>query len=359
LEQGRKMGYNNSMAKEAHPITPRREADDVQYENTLRPTSFEEYVGQNQIKDNLQVFIRAARERGEPLDHCLLYGPPGLGKTTLAHLIAREIGVNIRATSGPVIERAGDLAAILTNLEPRDVLFIDEIHRLSHVVEEILYPAMEEFKIDLVIGQGPSARSVKLDLPPFTLIGATTRAGLLTSPLRDRFGVVNRLNFYSPEEICRILERSARLLNVPYRREGVEETARRSRGTPRIANRLLRRVRDFAQVEGNVEITRGMADRALRRLEVDEAGFDIMDRRLLLVIIEKFGGGPVGVETISAALSEERDTIEDVYEPYLIQQGFLKRTPRGRVATPLAYGHFNIRKGNEPGAGPLFSYPEP
>jgi Holliday junction DNA helicase RuvB len=329
-------------------ISPEREPEDAQYETALRPSSFDDYVGQEQLKTNLQVFIRAARERGEPLDHVLLSGPPGLGKTTLAHLIAREMGAGLRATSGPVIERAGDLAAILTNLAPRDVLFIDEIHRLAPVVEEILYPAMEDYKIDLVIGQGPAARSVRLDLPPFTLVGATTRAGLLTSPLRDRFGVVSRLSFYAEEELARILARSARLLGVACSADGLAEIARRSRGTPRIANRLLRRVRDFAQVEGG-EITRAAADRALRRLEVDAAGFDSMDRRLLLLIIEKYGGGPVGVETLAAALSEERDTIEDVYEPYLLQQGFLQRTPRGRVATALAYRHFGVP---EPGGAP-------
>jgi Holliday junction DNA helicase RuvB len=322
-------------------ITPERVSEDVQYENTLRPTSFGEYVGQESIKDNLKVFIAAARERGEPLDHCLLYGPPGLGKTTLANIIASEMGVSLRSTSGPVIERAGDLAAILTNLEPHDVLFIDEVHRLSSVVEEILYPAMEDYKIDIIIGQGPSARTVKLDLPPFTLVGATTRAGLLTSPLRDRFGVVNRLNFYSDEELGHILVRSAAILDVASERDGIDEIARRSRGTPRIANRLLRRVRDFAQIDHDGTITREVADAALARLEVDRAGFDSMDRSLLLVIIEKFGGGPVGLDTLAAALSEEKDTIEDVYEPYLLQQGYLKRTSRGRVATPRAYRHFD------------------
>jgi len=322
-------------------ITPERVSEDVQYENTLRPTSFGEYVGQESIKDNLKVFIAAARERGEPLDHCLLYGPPGLGKTTLANIIASEMGVSLRSTSGPVIERAGDLAAILTNLEPHDVLFIDEVHRLSSVVEEILYPAMEDYKIDIIIGQGPSARTVKLDLPPFTLVGATTRAGLLTSPLRDRFGVVNRLNFYSDQELGHILERSASILDVASDRDGIDEIARRSRGTPRIANRLLRRVRDFAQIDHDGTITREVADAALARLEVDRAGFDSMDRSLLLVIIEKFGGGPVGLDTLAAALSEEKDTIEDVYEPYLLQQGYLKRTSRGRVATPRAYRHFD------------------
>jgi len=329
------------MTEHHESITPELVTEDVPFENALRPTTFAEYVGQEQIKENLKVFITAASERGESLDHVLLYGPPGLGKTTMANLIAREMGVNIRSTAGPVIERAGDLAAILTNLEPHDVLFIDEIHRLSHVVEEILYPAMEDFKIDIVIGQGPSARSVKLDLPPFTLIGATTRAGLLTSPLRDRFGVVNRLNFYSDEELARIVERSARILDVPSQLEGILEISRRSRGTPRIANRLLRRVRDFAQVDHGGEITRAVADSALERLQVDHAGFDSMDRHLLLVIIDKFAGGPVGLDTHAAALSEEKDTIEDVYEPYLLQQGYLKRTPRGRVATPAAYRHFD------------------
>jgi len=329
-------------------VSPQREPEDAQIETALRPSTFEDYVGQDQLKANLLVFIRAASERGEALDHVLLSGPPGLGKTTLAHLIAREMGVGLRTTSGPVIERAGDLAAILTNLAPRDVLFIDEIHRLAPVVEEILYPAMEDCKIDLVIGQGPAARSVRLDLQPFTLVGATTRAGLLTSPLRDRFGIVSRLNFYTVDELCRILRRSARLLEVPCHDEGLSEIARRSRGTPRIANRLLRRVRDFAQIEGG-DVTREAADRALRRLEVDEAGFDMMDRRLLLLLIEKYGGGPVGVETLAAALSEEKDTIEDVYEPYLLQQGFLQRTPRGRMATAQAYRHFGIP---EPGGNP-------
>jgi Holliday junction DNA helicase RuvB len=315
--------------------------DDALYDATLRPRTFEEYIGQGQIKENLKVFIQAARGRSEALDHVLFYGPPGLGKTTLAHIIAHELGVSIKASSGPVIERAGDLAAILTNLEEHDVLFIDEIHRLSNVVEEILYPAMEEYKIDILLGQGPSARSIKLDLPRFTLIGATTRAGLLTSPLRDRFGVINRLNFYNHEEIRTIVTRSAQILQIEIDTAGAMEVARRSRGTPRIANRLLRRVRDFAEVKSDGRINRELAEKALASLEVDEAGFDDMDRRLLLCIIDKFDGGPVGVETLAAAIGEEKDTIEDVYEPFLIQEGYLKRTPRGRVATRRSYEHFS------------------
>ena len=324
-------------------ITPQKEDDDISFESTLRPRTLDEYIGQEKIKENLKVFIQATKERAEALDHVLFYGPPGLGKTTMANIIASELGVNIKGTSGPVIERAGDLAAILTNLKEHDVLFIDEIHRLNHVVEEILYPAMEDFKLDIMIGQGPSARSIKLDLPKFTLVGATTRAGLLTSPLRDRFGVIHRLDYYKEEELKIIVERSAKILNIPIDSAGSLEIARRSRGTPRIANRLLRRVRDYAQVRANGNITKKVADEALKMLEVDELGFDKMDRKLLLTIIEKFNGGPVGVETLSAAVSEEKDTIEDVYEPFLIQGGYIHRTPRGRVATKIAYEHFGIK----------------
>jgi Holliday junction DNA helicase RuvB len=310
------------------------------YEASLRPTSLAEYVGQTKLKENLTIYIQAARQRGDVLDHVIFYGPPGLGKTTLAHIIARELGVNIKATSGPALEHPGDLAAILSNLSERDVFFIDEIHRLHPAVEEILYPAMEDFQLDLVIGQGPSARSVKLALPRFTLIGATTRAGLLTSPLRERFGVINRLDFYQLSELEEIVNRSARILEIAVDAAGANEIARRSRGTPRIANRLLKRVRDFAQVKADGRITLDVAREALGRMEIDEKGFDQMDRKLLLTIIEKFGGGPVGVETLAAAVSEEKDTIEDVYEPFLIQGGYLDRTPRGRQATPLAYLHF-------------------
>ncbi len=309
------------------------------WDAALRPTRLTEYIGQEKIRSNLAVFIAAAKNRGEALDHVLLYGPPGLGKTTLAHIVAREMGVNIRATSGPVIERAGDLAAMLTNLEERDVLFIDEIHRLNPQVEEILYPAMEDFQLDIMIGQGPAARSIKMDLPRFTLIGATTRTGLLTTPLRGRFGVVLRLEFYRHEELAEIVTRSARLLNIAVDDGGALEIARRSRGTPRIANRLLRRVRDFAEVEHDAVVTQKVAQEALTRLEIDELGLDSMDRKLLLTLIDKFTGGPAGLDTLAASISEEKETIEEVLEPFLLQEGLICRTPRGRVATPLAYSH--------------------
>jgi Holliday junction DNA helicase RuvB len=325
-------------------VEPEQDPEESQFDRSLRPSRFDEFVGQERIKDNLAVFIEAAKGRGEALDHVLFCGPPGLGKTTLANIIAHELGVNLRSTSGPVLERAGDVAAILTNLQPRDVLFIDEIHRLNRVVEEVLYPAMEDFQLDIIIGQGPGARSIKLDLPRFTLVGATTRTGLLTSPLRDRFGIIDRLNFYEPDELSRIVRRSAGLLETQAEPGAVDEIARRSRGTPRIANRLLRRVRDFAQVRGDGAITMDIAKQAMQRLDVDERGLDQMDRRLLLTIIDKFGGGPVGLDTLAAALNEEKDTLEDVYEPYLIQEGFLDRTPRGRQATQRAYQHFGKRK---------------
>ena len=317
------------------------DGEEVKYDNKLRPGQLTEYVGQEKIKENLEIFISAAKMRNESLDHVLFYGPPGLGKTTLANIIAVEMGANIKSTSGPVIEKSGDLAALLTNLKHDDVLFIDEIHRLSNVIEEILYSAMEDYKLDIMIGQGPSARSIKLDLPPFTLVGATTRAGLLTSPLRDRFGVVHRLDYYNEKELETILTRSAFILEIPIIPDGANEIARRSRGTPRIANRLLRRVRDYAQVKADGVINREVASKALEMMEVDTKGLDNMDHKLLLAMIDKYAGGPVGIESLAASISEEKDTIEDVLEPYLIQTGFIQRTPRGRIATPMAYEHFN------------------
>ncbi|MFN2363210.1 MAG: Holliday junction branch migration DNA helicase RuvB [Halarsenatibacteraceae bacterium] len=323
-------------------ITPEEKQDD-EFDKTLRPKQLKYYVGQEKVKEKLKIFIQAARQRGEALDHVMLYGPPGLGKTTLANIIANELNVNIHTTSGPAIERPGDLASILTNLTSKDILFIDEIHRLNRMVEEVLYPAMEDYGLDIMIGKGPSARSVRLDLPQFTLVGATTRAGQLSSPLRDRFGVINRLEFYNNEELSQIVQRSARILGVEISDEGSGEIACRSRGTPRIANRLLRRVRDYAEVKADGVITPEVVDKALNLLEIDELGLDSLDYRLLKSIINKFGGGPVGLKTIAAAISEEPETIEDVYEPYLLQLGFLERTPRGRKATKMAYKHLNIR----------------
>ena len=332
------------------PTSPAEEA----VERALRPKSLADYVGQPRIREQLDIFVAAARNRGEALDHLLLFGPPGLGKTTLAHIVAAEMGVNLRQTSGPVLERPGDLAAILTNLEKNDVLFIDEIHRLSPVVEEILYPALEDFQIDILIGEGPAARSIKLDLQPFTLVGATTRAGMLTNPLRDRFGIVARLEFYGVDDLTRIVSRSASLLQAPIDEAGSREIAKRSRGTPRIANRLLRRVRDYAQVKAQGHITAPIADAALTMLDVDPIGLDTMDRRLLRAVIEKFSGGPVGLDNVAAAIGEERDTIEDVLEPYLIQQGYLQRTPRGRIATAAAWRHFGLAAPAQQGMPDLF-----
>lgn len=318
------------------------ERDEDVVERAMRPKKLADYVGQPHVREQMEIFIEAARKRNEALDHALIFGPPGLGKTTLAHIIANELSVNLRSTSGPVLEKAGDLAALLTNLEPHDVLFIDEIHRLSPAVEEVLYPAMEDYQLDIMIGEGPAARSIKLDLPPFTLVGATTRAGSLTSPLRDRFGIVQRLEFYSVDDLTHIVHRSAQHLSMELAASGAREIACRSRGTPRIANRLLRRVRDYAEVKGNGSVDAETAGRALDMLDVDDQGFDFMDRKLLLAIIDKFTGGPVGLENLAAAIGEEKDTIEDVLEPYLIQQGFLQRTPRGRIATERAYRHFGL-----------------
>ena len=343
------------MIEQDRIVSAGTQGDEAALDRAVRPKKLADYVGQTAVKTQMEIFIQAARNRREALDHVLIFGPPGLGKTTLANIIANELGVSLRQTSGPVIERAGDLAALLTNLQPNDVLFVDEIHRLSPVVEEILYPAMEDFQLDIMIGEGPGARSIKLDLPPFTLIGATTRAGLLTSPLRDRFGIVQRLEFYDHAELTRIVTRSAGLLGVPADPGGASRIAQRSRGTPRIANRLLRRVRDYAEVRAGGRITDEVAQAALDMLDVDPLGFDVMDRKLLLTIIEKFDGGPVGVESLSASLGEERGTIEDVIEPYLIQQGFVMRTARGRVATRMAYQHFGLKTPERPGTGELFA----
>ena len=347
------------MTEHERLISPAEAADDGALDRAIRPRRLADYVGQPTVREQMEIFLQAARARGEALDHTLIFGPPGLGKTTLSHIIAHEMQVNLRQTSGPVLDKPGDLAALLTNLEAGDVLFVDEIHRLSPVVEEILYPAMEDFQLDIMIGEGPAARSIKLDLPPFTLVGATTRAGLLTSPLRDRFGIVQRLEYYSAEDLTRIVQRSAQILAIHAEPTGAAEIARRSRGTPRIANRLLRRVRDFAQVKAGGHITREVADQALGMLKVDGLGFDHMDRRLLQAVIEKFDGGPVGVESLAAAIGEERGTIEDVLEPFLIQQGYLVRTPRGRMATQSAYRHFGMAQPQRDGGpiGDLFEQP--
>ena len=339
-------------AEEPRLVSPAHHREDEAVDAHIRPRRFAEYLGQRAVREQMQIYIEAARRRGEALDHVLIFGPPGLGKTTLSHVIANELGVNLRQTSGPVLERPGDLAALLTNLQPRDVLFVDEIHRLSPVVEEVLYPALEDFQIDIMIGEGPSARSIKLDLPPFTLIGATTRAGLLTAPLRDRFGIVQRLEFYTVAELAQIVTRSAAILGIACEPDGANEIARRSRGTPRIANRLLRRTRDYAEVKGAGVIDRNAADAAMAMLDVDQEGFDALDRRLLGLMIEHFDGGPVGVDSMAAALSEERGTIEDVVEPFLIQQGFLMRTARGRVVTAKAYRHLGLKPPRKPQLAP-------